>query len=238
MSLLQYLAMHPATAKNIARKLCVRFVSDSPPADLVKRLANVYLAGKSAIAPVLQALFASPEFAAATGAKVRTPFEDLMATVRVLGLGPEQIGANNPNGTKAVQALYWNLWDTGHAPMHWSTPDGYPDVAAAWASTSGYLNRWNSHLSLAANWYPKQLSRPESMVAHLLPETPATYGELIDTLARRLTGATMREEHQSALAAFVGKELASPVSARHAALGWKFPYLVALILNSPYFSIR
>jgi uncharacterized protein (DUF1800 family) len=238
MALLHYLALHPATARNIARKLCVRFVSDSPPADLVKRLADVYLAGRSAIAPVLRALFASPEFAAAAGAKIRTPFEDVVATLRVLGLGPEQVGEDNPTGTKAVQALYWTLWETGHAPMHWSTPDGYPDVATAWASTSGYLNRWNTHLSLAANWYPKQLTRPESMVAHLLPETPNTYGGLVDALALRLTGATLREEHRTALAGFFGKGPTSPLTARHSALGWKFPYLVALVLDSPYFSVR
>jgi uncharacterized protein (DUF1800 family) len=36
---LRYLARHPATARRIARKLAVRFVSDAPPETLVSRLA-------------------------------------------------------------------------------------------------------------------------------------------------------------------------------------------------------
>lgn len=238
MALLDQLAMHPATATNIARKLCIRFVSDAPPAPLIRRLAQVYLANRTAIVPVLRALFASPEFAASGGMKVRTPFEDTIATLRVLGLEPEQVTEANPDGTKALKALYWMLWETGHAPLHWPQPNGYPDVAVAWASAAGYLGRWNMHLQLAANWYPKQLTRPASLVAHLLPEVPATYGALADALARRLTGATLTAEHRLALTEFFGKQPESPLLARHGALGWQFPYLVALVLNSPYFSIR
>ena len=55
----------PATARRLARKLAVRFVSDSPSDALVQHLADVYLANQTAIVPVLQALVAHPEFAAA-----------------------------------------------------------------------------------------------------------------------------------------------------------------------------
>ena len=46
-SLLRYLASHPATATRIARKLCLRFVSDDPPAALVDRLAKTCLLSTS-----------------------------------------------------------------------------------------------------------------------------------------------------------------------------------------------
>src|SRR4051794_16182738 len=82
LALLDHLARHPATARRIATKLCVRFVADDPPAALVARLAQVYLEQDTAIVPVLRALFTSAEFAASAGRKTRTPFEDLAATIR------------------------------------------------------------------------------------------------------------------------------------------------------------
>jgi uncharacterized protein (DUF1800 family) len=239
-ALLDYLAMHPATAARIARKLCVRFVSDDPPAALISRLAQVYLTAGSAVAPVLRALFTSPEFAASIGAKVRTPMEDLVATLRVLGITPEPIDAagGNPAGTEAIRALEWTLQSAGHAPMRWGTPDGYPDVAALWASTTGYLVRWNAHLNIAANWYPKQLGRPESMVRYLLPTLPTTYGGLVDAVALRLVGMRLRPEHTAALLSFLGKAATTALKPTDNALNGKFGYLVALVLDSPYFSVR
>ena len=239
-ALIDYLAMHPATAQRIAHRLCVRFVADDPPAALVTRLANVYLTERTAITPVLRALFGSAEFAASVGMKVRTPYEDMMATVRVLGIAPEPVNApdQNATGTHAMDALRWLLEDAGNAPMGWPTPDGYPDVATAWASTSGYLVRWNAHITIATGWWPTQLTRQASLVRYLLPTVPRTHGALVTALCQRLLGTTMRPEHATALLTFLGRSATSPLAAGDEALGAKFEYLVALILNSPYFSIR
>ncbi len=232
LALLDYLAMHPSTARLLARKLCVRFVSDNPPAALVDRLAAIYRYHRTAIVPVLRALFTSPEFAAAVGQKVRTPLEDIVATVRVLGYGPE------PTGTKALEGLYWTLDAAGHKPLAWAPPNGYPDVAAAWASPSGYLVRWNAHLNIAAGWYPNQLVRPANLVEALVGPRPATYGALIDRLAERLVQRTLRPEHTTAIAGFFGRTPASSLRSRDSVLGWLFPYLISLVLNSPYFTVR
>jgi hypothetical protein len=240
MQLLDYLAMHPATAERIARKLCVRFVCDDPPASLVSGLAKVYLAEGSAIVPVLRALFTSAEFAASVGAKVRTPFEDIAATLRAVGIGPERIdaAAGNPTGTKAMTALGWMLESAGHAPMRWPTPDGYPDVAEAWSSASSSLVRWNAHICIITGWWPSQLTRQASLGKYLLPTVPTTYGAMIDALCQRLLGTTMQPQHNTALLTFFGKSASSPLKASDEALNAKFPFLVALILDSPYFSVR
>jgi uncharacterized protein (DUF1800 family) len=233
-ALLDHLAMHPATARRIAHKLCVRFLADAPPAALVNRLAEVYLAERSAIAPVLRALFGSAEFAASVGTKVRTPLEDLVATVRVLGLRPEA----PDTGVTGLRALYWMAEAVGQAPLRWSPPNGYPDVAAAWASPSGHLGRWNGHLNLAAGWWPKQLVRPPSLRKHLVPTLPTTYGGLVDALTRRLLGVVVSDAHRAALAAFFGKKPTTTLKPTDGAVNGALPYLVALILDSPYFSMR
>jgi hypothetical protein len=231
-ALLDHLALHPATARHIATKLCVRFVSDVPPDRLVDRLAGIYLAHKSAIVPVLRALFTSGEFRASVGAKVRRPMQDVVATVRTLGLGPDK------TGTKGLAGLYWMIYEAGDAPMEWHPPNGYPDVAAAWSSASGTLARWNAHLSLAANWWPTELSRPASLLTSLVPTLPRTYGTLVDTLALRLVGTRMRPAHTAAITRFLGKTPATRLNRGDEALGWRFPYLVALVLDSPYFTFR
>jgi uncharacterized protein (DUF1800 family) len=231
LAFLDHLAHHPATATRIATKLCVRFVADEAPATLVEKLAKVYLDNGTAITPVLRALFTSPEFAAAAGQKVRTPFEDLAAAVRALGLAPET------SGVKALDALYNTLVKAGNAPLRWAPPNGYPDVAAAWASPSAFLMRCNIHLNLATGWYPSQLVRPADMLKALVPVLPATYGALVDALARRLLGTTLPAAHTAAVLSVAGKLPTSPLTAGTTLTG-NLPYLIALVLDSPSFQLR
>ena len=231
-ALFDYLARHPATAARIATKLCVRFVADDAPATLVAKLAKVYLDNDTAITPVLRALFTSPEFAASVGQKVRTPFEDQAATVRTLGLGPDV------DGVKGLDALYNNLVNAGNAPMRWAPPDGFPDVAAAWASPSAFLMRCNNHLNLAAGWYPQQLTRPGDMLKALVPVLPATYGGLVDALAKRLVGASLSAAHIAAVLSVTKKTPTSPLTATDTTVAGILPYLVALVLDSPSFQLR
>ena len=233
LALLDYLALHTATARRIVTRLCVRFVADQPPVSLVTRLVKVYLDHRSAIVPVLRALFTSPEFAASIGAKTRTPFEDVVATVRTLNLRPE------PSGTKAIESLYSMCRNAGQAPLGWAPPNGYPDVASAWASSSGLLVRWNLHLSLAAGWWPTSLVRPESPLREFVGgPLPATHGALIDAVSTRLIGGTLPRSSVEALARFFDRTAASPLKASDPAVGWKFPYLMAMLLNSPSFALR
>jgi hypothetical protein len=232
MAFLDHLALHPATARQIAHKLCVRFVADTPPPALVARLASVYLKNSSAIVPVLRALFGSAEFRGSAGAKTRRPMQDVIATVRALGIGPDA------SGTKGIEGLYWLVADTGDGPMGWHPPNGYPDVAPAWASAAGTLSRWNAHISLAAKWWPGTLGHQANLRTHLVPTLPATHGGLVDALAVRLLGITLRPAHTAAITEFLGKTPASALKATDAAVGWRFPYVVALVLDSPYFSFR
>ncbi|GAA2889562.1 hypothetical protein Acy02nite_58120 [Actinoplanes cyaneus] len=232
MAFLDHLAMHPSTARRIVTKLCVRFVADVPPTGLITKLVKVYLDNRSAIVPVLRALFTSQEFASSVGAKTRTPLEDLAATVRILGYGPP------PSGTKTYESLYWMARNAGHAPLLWGPPNGYPDVAAAWASPSGLLVRWNFHLSIAAGNWPADLVRPADLLTGMIGARPATYGALIDATARRLLGVTLGGEQTAALASFYGKTPASPLKYNDPAVGWMYPYLMAMLLNAPNFALR
>jgi uncharacterized protein (DUF1800 family) len=231
LSLLAYLAAHPATAKRVVTKLAVRFVADNPPAALVTRLAGVYSAQGTAIVPVLRALFTSAEFTASAGKKVRTPYEDAIATLRVAGVQPPKAG------TEDFRKVLWTLRSLGQAPMGWPRPDGYPDVASAWASTSGTLRRWNLHLAVLAGWYLPTLTRPAPRA--LLPATlPTTYGGYLDALAQRLLVPPLSEAQRTAVCSYLEHAPGDRLKDTDAAVTWRLPNVAALILDSPNFATR
>ena len=79
---LSYLAHHPDTARQIARRLCTHFVSDDPSARLVSHIAAVFHRSGTDITTTLRAIAASKEFKASVDAKTRTPSEDAIAPSR------------------------------------------------------------------------------------------------------------------------------------------------------------
>jgi hypothetical protein len=158
--------------------------------------------------------------------------EDVVATIRILGIKPDE------SGTDGLQALYWILEGLGHAPMAWTQPNGYPDVATAWKSAGGTLNSWNRHVSLAAHWWPDTLQLPPLQDTVLPHPLPATYGPLVDAVANKLVFRKLATTHRDAVLTFLGKTADSPLAKGDAAVTWRLPYLVALILDSPYHGIR
>jgi uncharacterized protein (DUF1800 family) len=228
-----YLARHPRTAERIARKLCVRFVSDDPSPGLVDALAETYLDHDTAIVPVLERLFRSKTFARSVGQKVRRPFEDVAASLRILGIRPD------PKGVDGQQALYWSVEGLGHLPMGWVPPDGYPDTADPWRSAGLTLGRWNTHMALAGGWWPASDLRVPNLRKTLLPkELPKTHGGLVDALAKRLVFRTLPPAHRAAILGFLERAAGDPLDEEDAAVDWRLPYVVALILDSPSHGIR
>lgn len=230
-SYVSYLARHPATAKRIVTKLAVRFVSDNPPSSLIGMLAKVYLDNDTAIVPVLRALFTSTEFASSVGQKTRTPYEDALASMRILGVQPE------PSGGVELANLSFLLGGMGQAPMGWPAPNGYPDVAAYWSSAGSSLARWNFHMNLTAGWALKAMPRPD--LSTLLPSTaPATYGAYVDALAASLLIDVLSTDQRVAVCRFLDHAPTDALKSTDSALGWRLPYVVALLLDTPNFWTR
>ncbi|MCY3001171.1 MAG: DUF1800 domain-containing protein [Planctomycetota bacterium] len=126
---LDIVCAHPSTAHHVARKLCVRFVADDPPAELVLRVAASLRASDGDIAAALRTLLHSSEFREARGLKLKRPLHFVASALRACDARCE------PD-----DALLERLERLGHAPYSWPTPDGYPDNAAHWRA--GLLGRW------------------------------------------------------------------------------------------------
>ncbi|GIJ47571.1 hypothetical protein Val02_44570 [Virgisporangium aliadipatigenens] len=227
-TMVRYLALHPSTAKYVARKLAVRFVCDSPPAPLVDRLAQTYLDNGSAVVPMLRVLFRSLEFWIATGLKTRRPLENLVATARVLGVTP------GGDTDKALETLYATADRLGHAPLAWAPPDGYPDVAGAWQSAHGMLGAWNVHRALVSGKVKgATYAAPEQLVAGNKTGTAAGY---LDALSQRLVFQPLTQPQKDALLQFLGMPGDARVS--DPKLGGKLDSLAPLLLDSVYHGLR
>lgn len=181
---LRYLARHPDTAKNLARKLVAKFVrepEDDPHTDLVEALAKTYLAKGTAITPVLRQLVRSPEFASARGTKLRDAGEDVVATYRALGITLQQ-PVDNKSGTAAMLAHTGQL---GLTAGSWPRPDGAPQRNAAWATPLRAL------ASLDVHWQLANRAWPTAQVVHRdpaswAPQLPIAFRDLVDHLSRVL----------------------------------------------------
>lgn len=139
---LDALASHPATARHVCRKLAVRFISDSPPEALVESAASLFRAQWQApdqIGQVVRHLLESPLAFDAVAGKRRRPYDQIIAMFRKTGaeVTPANLGDWNPWGE-----FFYRLRQTGHGPFRWRTPDGFPDDAGAWASTSAMGQTW------------------------------------------------------------------------------------------------
>ncbi|MFL6286846.1 MAG: DUF1800 domain-containing protein [Actinomycetes bacterium] len=229
---LKHLASHPSTARHICRKLWFRFISDEPDENFVDELAAVYLSNDTAIEPVLRHLFASAAFHDSVGQKLRRPFEDVIATLRLLRYRPEA-----GSGTDGLRSLHWMMSEIGHAPFAWPLVDGYPDDAISWLSAGSTLNRWNRHYSLAAHWAADDLPQPP--LRSLLPDhLPKTWGAMLDALSRQLVFRTLEDRHKKVILRFLDVTASDAFDRRDADARHKMAPAVALILDSPYHEVR
>jgi uncharacterized protein (DUF1800 family) len=143
--LLNMLAHHPSTAKFIAKKLAVRFVSDNPPQSLVDKMAGTFTKTNGDIKEVLITMATAPEFwnSQSLRQKTKSPFELTISAVR--GLNAE---INQP-----YQLFTW-LNRMGQKIYYYQAPTGFPDRGQYWINTGSLLNRMNFGLALAAGRIP------------------------------------------------------------------------------------
>jgi uncharacterized protein (DUF1800 family) len=133
------IARHPATATFIATKFVRHFVADEPPLALVARLREVFTRTDGDLKAMTMALVDSDEAWAAPLTKIRSPYEFLVATGRLLARVPEDPGAY----LNSLNTLGQPLW----AP---AGPNGFADTNAAWAAPEGMKLRLDIAAQVAA----------------------------------------------------------------------------------------
>jgi uncharacterized protein (DUF1800 family) len=145
LEVLHILATSPATAHFVSNKLAVRFVSDTPPATLVSRMAATFTKTNGNISAVMETMFHSPEFwyPEVYRAKVKTPIEFMVSALRATG-------ADVKNPLPLVQAM-----DRLGMPIYgMQTPNGYSWMADGWVSSNALIGRMNFALVLSGGRVP------------------------------------------------------------------------------------
>ncbi|MBN8977595.1 MAG: DUF1800 family protein [Rhizobiales bacterium] len=120
------IARRPATATFIATKLVRHFVADDPPPALVTHLADVFRKTDGDLRAVSHALVEADDAWRAPMTKMRSPYEFLIATGRLMAQIPEDPGRY----LYGLNVLGQPLW----AP---AGPNGFADTNAAWAAPEG-----------------------------------------------------------------------------------------------------
>jgi uncharacterized protein (DUF1800 family) len=169
---LDLLARHPSTARFIATKLVRRFVSDTPPPDLVDRVAARFTDTNGDLREVMRTIVTSPEFFSSDAyrAKVKTPFEFIVSAVRATGADVQD-----------ARPLVRQAQEQGMPLYQCQPPTGYKDTADAWVNTGAIVGRMNFALALAGN-------KLRGIVA---PETPQSASDLVGGELSESTRATI-----------------------------------------------
>ena len=133
------IARHPSTAKFIATKFVRHFVADDPPPALVARLQDGFRKSDGDLKALATALLDSDEAWAAPLTKVRSPYEFLVATGRLLARIPE----DPTRYLGGLNVLGQPLWSP-------AGPNGFPDTNAVWAAPEGMKLRLDISAQLAS----------------------------------------------------------------------------------------
>ena len=230
---LKYLANHPATARRIARRMAVYFVSDDPSDALVDHLAGVYTASGTSIKAVLTAISAHAQFLGSEGSKVRTPYDDLVATARVL-----DVQATAPSsGNSFANAI---AYTHGAIRLYsWMRPDGAPITNSMWSTASRVFNSYGMHQNTAGGYWPKEAVTYRTP-ASWLPASQVRFDRYVDHLCRLWLGKAADARLLNAARQAVTRPESwgvvtntTLVDSKHAVASWSFPRLASALLDSP-----
>jgi len=189
------LAYRPETARCLARKLWVWFISDNPTDAEIELLAQIYLASDTQIRPVVEAILRHPAFTSdeAYLAQVKSPAEFVIGAVRMLP------GQFNP----LLLAPWMRQMDQDlFNPPNVKGWDGGMD----WISTTTLLARVNfaNAITSARGGNGKNNYGPGiDMTALRQGITATTAAELVDQLAGRLGPVPINDGSRAELAAYV-----------------------------------
>ena len=164
------IARHPATALHIATKVARHFIADTPPPSAIARLAKVFAKTDGNLRALAAALIAMPEAWSTPLAKMRSPFDYVVAIRRATGPGP----ANDPG-----QSLGW-LNALGEPLWQPPGPNGFPDGADGWASAEGMKIRLD--IAWQAARQARDIGNPNDMLDVLIG--PAASPETRQAIAR------------------------------------------------------
>ena len=122
-SIIDFLANHPSTAFNIAKRMCEHFISDTPPTSLINRLADRFIETGGNLYETTLALITSDEAWTLPLQKIRLPYETFVASCRAMDIGWHHSEMN---------PFLYAMQGLSNLPWHADTPFGFADRNMCW----------------------------------------------------------------------------------------------------------
>ncbi len=147
MNIIKDLAAHPATARHIARKLAIHFVSDEPNPVLVSKLERAFIDSKGDLGQVASALIDADEAWAPTASKFKNPYEFVVSAHRALGVAPSR-----------PQQVINPLNQLGQPPFQAPSPKGWAEDIGSWAAPDALIKRltWAQNFAAQVSGGPRE----------------------------------------------------------------------------------
>ncbi len=126
------LAVHPATARRISRKLAAHFVADAPPDGLVSTMAEAWLESTGNLRVVTETLLEHEAAWLPEAHKFRPPAEWLTGVLAIAGASAAR---------RVAKFIPKSLQQLGHTPFAPPSPEGWPDRESNWLTPDGLVTR-------------------------------------------------------------------------------------------------
>lgn len=151
------LAAHPATARHIGTKLARHFAGDTPPPQLVDRLATRFVDSGGDLPAVYRVLAEAPELQGPQLTKFKTPWDWSVSALRA-------VGAKQVEG----QPIAGMLTQLGQPVWRPGSPAGYDDLDASWAGPDALMRRVEAASRIATRVGGVKVD-PRHLAATVLP---------------------------------------------------------------------
>jgi uncharacterized protein (DUF1800 family) len=202
---IDFLAVHPNTARYLAKKLAKFMLAYDPPQTVIDAAASAFTRSRGDIPSMLRVLL-DQRVLMASPPKYKRPFHFVVSATRALG----------PTVT-SVALMRQQVDQMGQSLFAWETPDGYPDKIEFWSGL--VMQRFNAANSLANAGGAAFRVDPAGFRA-------ATAELTADTICERCFGAEVPAGFRTRLADYVRPALANDNRIREA---------LALALSSSQF---
>ncbi|SMX33744.1 DUF1800 domain-containing protein [Octadecabacter ascidiaceicola] len=136
---LRGIAIHPDTARHLARKLVVHFITPTPDGGLVDAMAARYLEDNGALMGMYGVMLEHETAWAPDALKVKQPFDFIASSIRALGVSRDEI-MNAEKGVirRSIQRPMTVMGQTWQRPVG---PDGWPEEEENWITPQGMAGR-------------------------------------------------------------------------------------------------
>ncbi len=138
-AVLRDLAVHPSTARHMAMKLAVHFVSDRPDPDLVATIERAWRDSDGMLSHVYHAMLNHPAAWGDSRPNFKQPFDFICSAARALHVHPRSIQSLNEQ--KMRQRFFEPLRLMGHIWQKPGGPDGLEENDSAWVTPQGMAAR-------------------------------------------------------------------------------------------------